>query len=134
MSTSSAPELPSNSRFGLLFGAVFAVLTAYLAWRSRGVSASLTAAAAIGFFGLAWLAPAALGPLNRGWFRLSMLLSRFVTPVVLGLLFFLVVTPTALGVRLTGRDPLGLRATSKRSLWVNRIPPGPRPDSFTRQF
>jgi hypothetical protein len=89
-----------------------------------------------GLFGLAALvAPATLAPLNRVWTRFGLLLHRIVSPIVLGIMFFLVVTPTGFVMRLLGKDPLRLRwDRDAGSYWIGREPPGPRPDTLTDQF
>lgn len=69
---------------------------------------------------VAWglVAPASLGPVYRGWMRFGLLLNRIVSPLVLGIMFFLVIAPVALVMRLAGRDPLARKldrnATSYR--------------------
>ena len=64
-----------------------------------------------------------------------MALHYVVTPVVMGLLFFLTVTPIALVMRARGKDPLRLkRDDGSASYWIVRQPPGPEPDTMRRQF
>ncbi len=76
-----------------------------------------------------------LAPLNRLWTRFGMLLHRIVNPVVLGVLFFLVITPVGLLRRLVSRDPLTLRLDKTRaSYWVVRETAGPPPGSMKQQF
>jgi hypothetical protein len=63
------------------------------------------------------------------------LLHRVVSPVVLGILFFLVATPTAVVMRLMGKDPLRLDwDEGAASYWIERDPSGPAPENFDRQF
>jgi hypothetical protein len=57
-----------------------------------------------------------------------------VSPVVLGVVFFLLITPVAVCSRLAGRDALRLRKRSVQSHWVERVPKGPAADSFKNQF
>lgn len=84
---------------------------------------------------VAWLKPALLTHLNRVWGRFGLLLGSIVSPIALSVLFFLVITPTGLLMRLTGKDPLRLKAErSVQSYWIRREPPGPKPDSLTNQF
>jgi hypothetical protein len=84
---------------------------------------------------VAWLSPAALAPLNRVWTRFGLLLHRIVSPVVLGVMFFVVVTPMGLIMRALGKDPLRLRFDrDARSYWIDRRPPGPAPDTLNNQF
>jgi hypothetical protein len=66
---------------------------------------------------------------------LGLLLSRFVTPVVIGLMFYLVFTPIGFLYRLLGRDPLRLSfAKNDKTYWIERRPPGPPPEEMLNQF
>lgn len=84
---------------------------------------------------LAVVRPNSLSLLNRLWTKLGLLLSRVVTPIVLGLIFYLAVTPIGLLLRTFGKDLLKLRASPEaQSYWVSRRPPGPAPQSMKQQF
>ena len=84
---------------------------------------------------MAWLRPALLAPLNRVWNKLGLLLGKIVSPIVLGALFFLVITPSAIIIRWMGKDLLNLRRDPKaESYWLVRDPPGPAPESINDQF
>ena len=79
--------------------------------------------------------PPLLQPLNRLWTKFGLLLHKVVSPVVLGIMFFLVITPIGLLMRSLGKNPLQLRFDDDaRSYWVHRRPPGPAPDSLKDQF
>ena len=124
----------SNRAFGFVFAAVFLIIGLW-PWvfgdRVRAWSVLLSAA----FFMAAWVWPEALAPLNRLWTRFGLLLHRIVSPVVLGVMFFVVVTPTGLLMRALGKDPLRLRLDREaRSYWIERQPPGPPPDTLNNQF
>lgn len=94
----------------------------------------LLAIAAV-FLLLALVRPAVLRPLNQVWHRFGLLVHRIVTPLVLGLLFFVAVTPTALAMRLLGKDVLRLKFEPEaESYWIKREPPGPDPRTMTKQF
>jgi len=129
--------LPSERSFGLLFGAVFALLAAY-GWYFKGWSLVVALAlvgVALVFVLLGFVAPKVLAPLNWLWFQLGELLGKIVSPVVLGAIFFLILTPVSLVARLFGRDALRLkRKASQTSYWLDRAPPGPEPESFKNQF
>jgi hypothetical protein len=87
------------------------------------------------FLAIALLRPVLLAPLNRLWTRFALLLHRIVSPVVLGIMFFAVITPMGWLQRAVGRDPLRLRFDREaRSYWVNREPPGPPPETLDNQF
>ena len=124
----------SDRGCGFVFAALFAVSGAAL-WAGRGAAAAWPFAASGAFIAAACFRPGLLGPLNRAWFRLGLLLSRIVSPVVLAVLFYAVVTPTGLVMRLLGKDPLRLRFDrSAASYWIRRTPPGPAPASMRNQF
>jgi hypothetical protein len=125
---------PGTERnFGLVFATFFAILSALRAYAGRDWEGLAVAAVAMVILALAM--PIALAPFNRIWYRFGMLLSKFAQPVVLGLMFFVTVTPIALIMRTTGKDPLRLRLKKDTdSYWVSRDPPGPPGSSLNRQF
>lgn len=113
-----------------------------------------TAAALVGayasWFGLGWqiwpwglagllalmalLLPRALAPFNRAWMRFGALLGRIVSPLVMGLIYFLLVTPIAWLARSFGADPMRRRFDpGATSYWIEREPPGPDPGTMERQ-
>lgn len=128
-------NLPSNRTFGLFFMGVFAILGAYGLW--RGWSIELIKA----FFAISalllvitLLLPKLLTPFNKFWYQLGLLLGKIVSPIVLGVIFFIIITPVAIVTRLAGRDVLKLRKQKVDSYWIDRSPPGPEPESFKEQF
>jgi hypothetical protein len=124
----------SDRSVGLVFAAVFTLIGAWPLLRWEAPRWSLLAIAA-GFALVAVFAPRLLRPLNRVWFRIGLLLHRIVSPLVMGAVFFLCVTPIALIMRLRGKDLLALRREPARaSYWILRDPPGPAPDSMEHQF
>ena len=128
-------NLPSNRTFGLLFIGVFAVLGFYGLW--QGWSHRIIQvyfAFSVLLMGFTLLAPVFLTPFNKAWYQLGLLMGKVVSPIVLGILFFLVITPVALVMRLAGRDALKIRKQNVNTYWVDRAPPGPDPESFKEQF
>lgn len=128
------PPLPPNDRFGYLFAGISTIAAAYIAWTGANSWALLFVILALGFAGAARFAPHLLAPLNRIWLEFGLLLGKIVSPVVLGILFFAVLSPVAVVTRLFGRDPLSIRRRATASYWVERDPPGPASDSFRNQF
>lgn len=125
-------DRPKGRRFGLTVGAAFLGLAALLWWRGH-----LTAAAASGMvgvlLGLAGVAiPGRLGPVWRMWMGLARILSRVVTPVVMGLLYYLLITPVGLLRRTLGRNPLE-RTGEDETYWVPRDDESVR-GGLNRQF
>lgn len=133
-----APAPSSDRAFGLVMVVAFFALGALPMLGGRPFRAWAFAVSA-GFLVLSLAAPGLLAPLHFLWQRLGSLLRRFVQPVaqtvILGGIYFGVVTPIALLGRALGKDPLRLsRAPSAKTYWILREPPGPAPDSLTRQF
>ena len=130
----SAVEPSSDRAFGLVFAGVFA-LVALWPLLDDGGPRWWSLAVAVIFTLLALAAPKVLAPANRLWTAFGLLLGRLVNPLVMGLLFYLVVTPTGLIMRALGKDLLRLkRDPDAASYWIERTPPGPSPDGMPRQF
>lgn len=124
----------SDRSFGLVFTLALAAIGL---WPMKsGAGPRWWALVLSALFLLAGLfAPRVLAPLNRAWTQLGLLLGRVMTPIVMGIIFFLVITPMALLGRLRGRDPLRLKKEPEAaSYWIERQPPGPPPESMERQF
>jgi hypothetical protein len=81
------------------------------------------------------VAPALLTIPNKLWQRFGLLLHHIVSPIVLAIMFYLVVTPMGLLRRVFARKAVRLRRDpAAESYWIKREPPGPKPDSMPRQF
>lgn len=124
----------SDRTFGLVIGAALAVIGVLPMLGGGSARWWLVAiGGAVAVIGLVW--PAVLAPLNRLWMRFGLLLSRVTNPIVMALMFFLVLTPSGLLMRLFGNDPLrrGFDAHAA-TYWIERDPPGPEGDSMRNQF
>lgn len=129
------PQGPSNRSFGLVFSVFFLVIALLPLFMGGHGIRLWSMMAAFVFLAAAFAAPAILAPLNRLWMRLGFLLHKTISPVILGVIFFIVVTPMGILMRLSGKDPLRLRFDSAlKSYWIKRDPPGPEPKSMTDQF
>jgi len=124
----------SNRSFGGLFAIVFLIIAGW-PMLSEGSPRWWAVAVSTAFVLISWAAPKLLDMPNRLWLQLGLLLNRLVSPVALLVLYYAVVTPVAGMMRLTGKDNLKLRGgRSGASYWIDRDPPGPRPDSLNHQF
>ena len=134
LSRTQAVKGSSNRAFGVVFTAVFLIVALWPL--ISGHSPRGWALAVSGLLLLITVAvPAWLATPNRLWMKFGLLLHRVVSPVVLAILFYIVVTPIGLLMRAFGKDPLRLkRAASDPSYWIRREPPGPPPDSMSDQF
>ena len=124
----------SDRSFGLTFAAVALILAGIWLWRgSDWWIYALAASAAFAIVALA--APKVLAPFNKAWLKFGLLLHHIVNPLVMGLLFFAVITPMAVIARTMGKDFLRLRFDRQaKSYWIPREPPGPAPESMRHQF
>ena len=120
--------------FGLVFAGFCAIVGTVKFFTGHDWMAYWFAAAAA-FLAAALLFPRVLAPANRAWTKLGLLLYRVMNPLVMGLLFFFVITPMALLMRALGKDFMRTRReTGATSYWIVRDPPGPAPDTMKRQF
>lgn len=135
MGLNSSPQLPSEKRFGLLFTFVFAVMAAFgytKGWNVFWVGLCIALTILVALFAL--FAPKILAPFNRAWFALGQLMGRVVSPIVLGAIFFLILTPVALMTRLFGRDELRLKRKNVDTYWIERHHEVAPAKSFKNQF
>jgi hypothetical protein len=111
-------SLRAEREFGLVVGGVFVLLGGWWLYRGKFTTAAdvmLPLGVLLILFGLIW--PRALALPNRAWMLLAEGLSYVTTRIILGLVFFLVVTPIGLVKRLSGWDPLGRRSARSSSYW-----------------
>jgi hypothetical protein len=110
----------SDRNFGLLFAAFFGLVGGSKLWHGTAYAwAWLVAAVVVLVIALSW--PSLLGPFNRAWMKLGLLLSRVVSPVLTAVLFYVCVVPIGLIMRATGRDPLRQRFDPEAlSYWITR--------------
>jgi len=127
-------EGSSDRSFGFVFAAVFLIIAVWPLWHGAGLrwwSVGVAAAFAVA----AVAVPRVLAVPNRLWMKFGLLLGKIVSPIALGILFYLVFMPIGVLMRVLGKDPLKLkRDDAATSYWVNREPPGPPPTSMTNQF
>jgi hypothetical protein len=127
-------QLPSNKKFGCFFSFVFALLSIFAYAKGWSEIAIIALGLSVTLLSCVVVAPQILDPLNRFWYGLGLILGKIVSPLVLGIIFFVLITPTSLIMRLFGRDELRMKKRSVDSYWVKRSPPGPPSDSFNNQY
>lgn len=126
-------ELPTNRRFGFFFTFIFAVAAVYFISTSNIIWAYSFIAATLIFLAITLVKDNLLLPLNKLWMRFGLLIGMIISPIVLGIIFFGLITPVAVLTRLFGRDELRLRLMDKSSHWISRTDPI-NPQLFKRQF
>ena len=110
----------SDRSFGLVFTAVFTIVGLFPLLGDGQVRIWARAGAGL-FLIIAFVRPSLLAPLNLVWFRFGMLLGTIMTPIVMGLLYFVTLTPIGLIMRATGKDPLRTRLEPEaETYWQKR--------------
>ena len=113
-------DLPSNRKFGLFFTAVFLAASVYFYIQANAIFVFTFGGLAIIFLLVTIVRAEVLLPLNKLWMGLGHLIGMFVSPLVLGFIFFGIFTPIGFIMRLFGRDELRLQFKEKRSYWIKR--------------
>lgn len=130
-------EIGSEKSFAIVFSVVFALIAAITTYSTSGASTWAYAffAGSICLLVIAFTKPGIVRPFNIFWFRFGLLLHAVINPLVMGLLFFVTVTPVGLIMRVCGKRPLCLKFDAEaKSYWIHREPPGPEAGSFKNQF
>jgi len=110
----------SEKSFGILFFIVFAIIGLYPLLSFNFVRVWALVIALIFLF-LGLTKPSVLKPLNTGWIKLGEILGKIIAPIVMLLIFFIVITPIGLMLRLFGKDILGLKFSEKvKTYWITR--------------
>lgn len=110
------------------------MVATYANWKFKSDFAIFALIPSALFAVVAFWAPQILSPLNRLWFNFGLMLGKIISPIVLGIIFFVLITPIALVTRFFGRDELKMKKRSVESYWVDRSPPGPPPNTFKNQY
>ena len=115
-------KLPTNKNFGIVFSIVFLIIALFPLINDENLRIwSLIVSTIFLFLGL--INSKILTPLNKIWFKFGLILGKIVSPVIMGVIFFLVVTPTALIMRLVGKDLLNLKFNKYKSYWIEKTGP-----------
>ena len=115
-------KISSNRSFGIVFFLVFLIFSIYPVSKSENIIVWSLILSII-FLILGLFNSSILTPFNKLWFKFGILLGKIVSPIVMGLVFFLVVTPTGLLLRLFGKDILNLKKNKKNTYWIEKNAP-----------
>lgn len=130
----TAPSVTSAQKFGALMAFALAVMAGVAQFRGHAGSRNVSLVLMFVLGALALLRPAVLMPVERLWMRLGEAMGKVMQPVVLGGIYFLLITPVALVGRLFGRDPLRMRRRTQASYWIEREVKTIDPDSFKHPY
>ena len=125
----------SDRSFGVMFGFIFIIVAVIFRLRDdpKNIQLLLLALSFLSFL-ISFTRPSVLKAPNKLWMKISLLLARFVSPIVLGVLFYLLISPLALVLRLFGRDELRLKTKEVSTNWQSRQIKGYSLDSFKNQY
>ncbi len=126
-------ELPSNRKFGYFFTFIFFIVSTYFYFKDINIAFYISGIISIIFLLIAFFKANILEPINKLWMKLGLILGKFISPIVMGVIFFLIFTPIGILMRLFGRDELLLRLKKKHSYWTKRNE-DTLSNSFSNQF
>tara|TARA_B110001450_G_scaffold163049_1_gene151971 strand:+ start:312 stop:701 length:390 start_codon:yes stop_codon:yes gene_type:complete len=112
-------KISSNKSFGIVFFIVFFIIAIFPLIKGEDLRIWSLIVSVI-FLILGLLNSKILSPLNKIWFRFGILLGNFISPIVMGVVFFAVVTPTSLIMKVFGMDVLSLKKSKKKSYWIEK--------------
>ena len=110
-------QIPTNRTFGFFFAGIFALAGGYCLKEGLYSAAYVFFVLVVAFFLVTVIKAELLLPLNRLWMFFGLLLGKIVSPLVLGVIFFGLIAPIALVMRIAGRDELRLKVKAPSSLW-----------------
>ena len=115
-------KISSNRSFGIVFFIVFLIIAIYPIFKSEDVRLWSLIISMI-FLILGLINSNFLTPLNKLWFKFGIFLGKIISPVIMGIIFFLVVTPIGLIMRFLGKDVLNLKYHKNKSYWIEKNGP-----------
>tara|TARA_B100001027_G_scaffold7169_1_gene4582 strand:- start:377 stop:760 length:384 start_codon:yes stop_codon:yes gene_type:complete len=115
-------KIGSNRSFGIVFFILFLLIALYPTINSEGIRMWSIFVSLI-FLVLGLLDSKILTPLNKIWFKFGMLLGRIISPFIMGIIFFLVVTPIGLIMRILGKDLVNLKYNNNKTYWIEKTGP-----------
>ena len=112
-------KLPSNRNFGIVFSIVFLIIAIWPILNQNEIRIWSMMISFI-FLILGLINSKFLSPLNKAWFKFGLILGSVIAPVVMGIVYFLVVTPTGLIMKALGKDILGLKRNKNNTYWLEK--------------
>ena len=115
-------KISSNRSFGIVFFVVFFLVAIYPLIHNEEIRIWSLIISII-FLILGLINSRILNPLNKLWFKFGILLGKIVSPIIMGIIFFLVVTPIGFIMRILSKDLLNLRFNKNKSYWIEKSGP-----------
>ena len=115
-------KISSNRSFGVVFFIVFLLIALYPLLNNNEVRLWSLIISVL-FLILGILNSKILSPLNKVWFKFGLLLGKIISPIIMGVIFFLVVTPIGFIMKLLGKDLINLKFNNEKSYWIEKSGP-----------
>ena len=115
-------KIGSNRSFGIVFFIVFLLISTYPLLNDNNIRIWSLILSVI-FLILGLINSSILTPLNKVWFKFGIFLGKIVSPLVMGIIFFLVVTPIGILMRILNKDILNLKYNNKSTYWIEKTGP-----------
>ena len=115
-------KIGSNKSFGIVFFIVFLIISIYPLLNNGNIRIWSLIISFI-FLILGVLNSKLLNPLNKIWFKFGLFLGKIISPIVMGIIFFLVVTPIAILMKLLQKDLLNLKFNKNNTYWIEKSGP-----------
>ena len=112
-------KIGSNKSFGIVFFTVFLIISIWPLFNGYEIR-YWSLIISIVFLLLGILNSKILTPLNKIWFKIGILLGNVISPIIMSIIFFLVVTPTSFIMKILGKDLLNLKKNTKNSYWIKK--------------
>ena len=112
-------KISSNRSFGIVFFVVFLLIALYPLANSEEIRI-WSAIISLIFLALGLFNSKILTPLNKLWFKFGIFLGKIISPIIMGIIFFLVVTPIGLLMRSLGKDLINLKYNNNKSYWIEK--------------
>ena len=112
-------KIGSNRSFGIVFFIVFLIISIYPLLNNENIRIWSLVISII-FLVLGLLNSKILNPLNLAWVKFGEILGRIIAPIVMGIVYFLIITPIGLFMRIIGKDLLGIKFSENKSYWIKR--------------
>ena len=115
-------KIGSNRNFGIVFFAVFLIIALYPLLNNENIR-YWSLIISLFFLVLGFINSKILTPFNKLWFKFGIFLGKIISPIVMGIIFFLVVTPIGLIMRILRKDLLNLKYSKEKSYWIEKNGP-----------
>ena len=115
-------KISSNRSFGVVFFIVFLLIALYPLLNNNEIRLWSLIVSVL-FLILGILNSKILSPLNKIWFKFGLLLGKIISPIIMGVIFFLVVTPIGFIMKLLGKDLINLKFNNEKSYWIQKSGP-----------